>query len=155
MASEDEALLSQVKALVEKDRMAQQAYMDQQAKEASRYRDRQRLLQYMRGPAEGETQIKFETLGEDQSCCGGQCTGLLADRSTQLAAVVCHPWGPLGGSMHDYCVSKIVSIFAKAGITTLRFNFRYGIGQGYSSAADLRGAVQSPRIAQHGPHRTL
>jgi hypothetical protein len=72
---------------------------------------------------------------------GGACHGLLADRGTSLAVVVCHPWGPLGGSLWDVVVEEVVELFgAQAGLTTLRFNFRSGVGSGASSAEDVRGA---------------
>lgn len=65
---------------------------------------------------------------------------MLANRSSVIAVIVCHPWGPLGGSMHDPTVVSVVGLMADAGLTTLRFNFRYGIGRGHGAGADLRAA---------------
>ncbi|KAJ1633205.1 Alpha/Beta hydrolase protein [Pavlovales sp. CCMP2436] len=72
---------------------------------------------------------------------GGVCYGLCAERGTRLAIVACHPWGPLGGSMWDVVVEEAVDLFGQsAQLTTLRFNFRSGVGSGASSADDVRGA---------------
>lgn len=72
---------------------------------------------------------------------GGRCAGLLAERGTRLAVVACHPWGPLGGSMWDIVVDEVVELFgSKGGLTTLRFNFRSGLGRGRGSVDDVRGA---------------
>mgnify|MGYP002631083328 CR=1 FL=1 len=86
-----------------------------------------------------EKNVRFSPAPE--SCGRSSCTGLLADRGSRLVAVVCHPWGPLGGSMHDITVSKIIDqLGMSAGLSTLRFNFRSGLGRGHGSAADVRGA---------------
>uniref|UniRef100_A0A7S3BLJ8 AB hydrolase-1 domain-containing protein n=1 Tax=Haptolina ericina TaxID=156174 RepID=A0A7S3BLJ8_9EUKA len=43
--------------------------------------------------------------------------------------------------MHDITVSKIIDqLGMSAGLSTLRFNFRSGLGRGHGSAADVRGA---------------
>lgn len=54
-----------------------------------------------------------------------------------VAVIACHPWGPLGGSMHDIVVGQVVSTFAAAGCSTARFNFRSGIGRGWQSTDDV------------------
>ena len=69
---------------------------------------------------------------------GGRCKGMLAARGTSLGVIVCHPWGPLGGSMHDMHILTIVQAFQA--VTTLRFNFRTGLDCGYGACADLRAA---------------
>ena len=79
---------------------------------------------------------------EGGACCGKATPGLLADRASCLAVIVCHPWGPMGGSMWDLNVGVIADIFAKAGVTTLRFNFRTGLDFGVGAAADLRAACE-------------
>lgn len=87
---------------------------------------------------------------------GGQCRGLCAERGTQLAVVACHPWGPLGGSMWDVVVEEVIELFGQgAGLTTLRFNFRSGIGSGAGSADDLRGACAYLLQLARPPERLL
>lgn len=61
---------------------------------------------------------------------------VLLQRSA-VAVICAHPWGPLGGSMHDIVVQSTLRTFAEAGLTTLRFNFRSGIGRGNQSADDV------------------
>lgn len=50
--------------------------------------------------------------------------GLLAyNKHSDLGVVITHPWGPLGGNLHNNVVSAAAFFFQKFGITTLRFNF--------------------------------
>ena len=121
-----------------KRRLVQEA----QAHEAAMLKQR-RIHSFMRGAADGEATVTFPPLNEAHrttSCCD-DVHGLLADRSTGLAAIVCHPYGPLGGNLHDVCVSTVVSMLGgDVGLTTLRLNFRSGIGRGHAAAEDVRGA---------------
>lgn len=62
-------------------------------------------------------------------------------------AVVCHPHPLYGGEMHNNVVSALIDAFQKAGIATLRFNFR-GVGnssgthgQGEAELEDVKAAV--------------
>lgn len=88
-----------------------------------------------------EIKVTFPALDESCCICGSTVRGLMANRHSKLAALICHPWGPLGGSMHDQTVKSLTKLLGHgAGITTLRFNFRSGIGRGHSSAADIQGA---------------
>jgi len=101
-----------------------------------------------------EDQVQFPPAG-GSSCCGC-CTGLLANKHTQLAAVVCHPWGPLGGTMHDPNVGVVAGFLrGEAGITTLRLNFRSGVGRGHSSAADVMGACAFLMALDDPPSKIL
>lgn len=98
----------------------------------------------------GETEVTIP------SRRGGQCYGLCADRGTKLAVVACHPWGPLGGSMWDVVVEEVVELFGQnGGLTTLRFNFRSGIGSGAASADDIRGACAYLMQLPRAPERIL
>ena len=49
--------------------------------------------------------------------------GLLADMKSDLAVIITHPWGPLGGNMHNNVVLAAALFFQKLKITTLRFDF--------------------------------
>lgn len=64
-----------------------------------------------------------------------------------IGAVVCHPHPLYGGEMHNNVVSALIDAFHKAGIATLRFNFR-GVGnsggahgQGEAELEDVKAAV--------------
>ena len=46
----------------------------------------------------------------------------------QIGAILCHPHPLYGGEMRNNVVSALADTFQKAGIATLRFNFR-GVGQ--------------------------
>ena len=72
--------------------------------------------------------------------CGRQCAGMLAARATRLGVVVCHPFGPLGGSMYDPHVLAIVKSLRH--VTTLRLNFRTGLDCGYSASNDVKAACK-------------
>ena len=113
-----------------------------------------RRTAFSRSPLGDEEYVQFSS-AQKNCCCRSECQGLLADRATRLAVVVCHPWGPLGGSMHDFNVVNLVSLFAEAGITTLRFNFRYGIGRGHGAAADLRAACAMLSSLDAPPEKLL
>jgi alpha/beta superfamily hydrolase len=151
-------LLYQAQALADQHRQAKLAEMEERAAREHADQQRRRLFAFINGPAEGESTVGFAPLdaaGEPATHCGATCNGLLADRSTQLAAVVCHPWGPLGGSLRDVCVSKVVAMLSDAGITTLRFDFRTGIGRGHAAADDVRGACALLRSLDAPPRRLL
>jgi alpha/beta superfamily hydrolase len=63
--------------------------------------------------------------GSGAKCC-------IADIGSDLAVVVTHPWGPLGGNMQNNVVLAIVLFFQALGVTTLRFDFAtIQIGRGY------------------------
>jgi uncharacterized protein len=49
--------------------------------------------------------------------------GLLANMGSKLAVICTHPWGPLGGNLHNNVVSAVVLYFQKINVTTLRFDF--------------------------------
>lgn len=75
--------------------------------------------------------------------------GLLAvpAGAPRTAAVVCHPHPLYGGEMQNNIVTALVEAFQRAGIATLRFNFR-GVGRsggrhddGKAEADDVYGAV--------------
>jgi hypothetical protein len=57
--------------------------------------------------------------------------GMVADLSSELAAIVMHPWGPLGGNMHNNVVVAATLYLQRLGITTVRFDFVGGLSRGY------------------------
>ena len=69
---------------------------------------------------------------------GSHSVGMLAARGTRLGVIVCHPWGPLGGSFNDFHVQTVVHAFRH--VTTLRINFRTGLDFGYGAESDVRAA---------------
>lgn len=77
------------------------------------------------------------TLPDGTSC-------LIADLKSHLAVVVTHPWGPLGGNMHNNIVVAVVLYFQRLGITTVRFNFTGSqIGRGYAQVQQLQDIAKS------------
>ena len=75
--------------------------------------------------------------------------GLLAipAKPASVGVVVCHPHPLYGGEMHNNVVTALTDGFARAGIATLRFNFR-GVGgsggrhdEGNGEQDDVKGAV--------------
>lgn len=68
---------------------------------------------------------------------------LVADLGSRLAIVVTHPWGPLGGSLHNNVVSAVVLYFQRLGISTLRFNFGGSqIGRGLRQVRQVEEAAK-------------
>ena len=58
--------------------------------------------------------------------------------SSSRLAVVCHPWGKLGGCMDDGIVRTIARALAADGVGTCRFNFR-GVGASSGSSGYTGG----------------
>ena len=58
--------------------------------------------------------------------------------SSARLAVVCHPWGKLGGCMDDGVVRTIARALAADGVGTCRFNFR-GVGASSGSSGYTGG----------------
>jgi alpha/beta superfamily hydrolase len=71
-------------------------------------------------------------------------SSFVADLKSRLAVVVTHPWGPLGGNMHNNVVVAVVLYFQRLGITTLRFDFAGSqIGRGYAQVQQLQDVAKS------------
>eukprot|EP00980_Cylindrotheca_fusiformis_P003616 scaffold812_cov124-Cylindrotheca_fusiformis.AAC.8 len=52
--------------------------------------------------------------------------------NSSLAVIVAHPWGMLGGNLHNNVVLAVVQYFQRLGITTARFDFCGSqLGRGY------------------------
>jgi len=77
----------------------------------------------------------------------GRLEGLLwTVEQPRAAAVVCHPHPLHGGTMHNNVTYRIADAFRKAGVSTLRFNFR-GVGASTGKHDDGRGEVDDARAA--------
>jgi len=60
-----------------------------------------------------------------------------------IGLIFTHPWAPLGGDMNNNVPTVLSELFASAGYTTLRFNFRgFGVSRGSSEVEDIRAAAQ-------------
>ena len=63
-----------------------------------------------------------------------------------MAAVVCHPHPPSGGTMHTKAVYHAMKALSHFGLPVLRFNFR-GVGLSEGAYDDARGEVEDARAA--------
>jgi len=66
-----------------------------------------------------------------------------AAHGATVGVVALHPWGPLGGSMHDPTVRAVTRFFGSAGCATCRVQFRSGLGRGAASVADATAAADA------------
>lgn len=74
----------------------------------------------------------------------------IADCNSRLAVIVTHPWGPLGGNMHNNVVVAAVLYFHKLQITTLRFNFAGSqIGRGNNQVSQVEQAADYLLSGKH------
>lgn len=62
-------------------------------------------------------------------------------QSSPVVVIALHPWGPMGGSMYDPHPATATRAMGQAGCSTVRLNFRSGIGSGESSVADVKAAA--------------
>ncbi|OEU13101.1 hypothetical protein FRACYDRAFT_190515 [Fragilariopsis cylindrus CCMP1102] len=75
----------------------------------------------------------------------------ISDSRSNLAVIVTHPWGPLGGNMNNNVVLAIVVWFQRMKITTLRFNFSGSqLGRGDSQVSQVKEAAN---FLLHGQHQ--
>jgi alpha/beta superfamily hydrolase len=63
------------------------------------------------------------------------------EQSTSGIAVLCHPHPQYGGSMHDAVVDVLSRTLVRAGVATLRFNFR-GVGASAGSYSGSGGEAE-------------
>lgn len=74
----------------------------------------------------------------------------IADLNSDLAVIVTHPWGPLGGNMNINVVLAIAVWFQRLRITTMRFNFCGSqIGRGDRQVDQVREAANFLLAGQH------
>jgi hypothetical protein len=62
----------------------------------------------------------------------------------RYAVVVCHPYPPAGGTMHNKVVYNAMKTFSSFGLPVVRFNFR-GVGLSEGSFDDARGEQDDVR----------
>mmetsp|Transcript_19507 Transcript_19507/g.45379 ORF Transcript_19507/g.45379 Transcript_19507/m.45379 type:complete len:231 (-) Transcript_19507:93-785(-) len=73
----------------------------------------------------------------------GQVSALVTlQAASPVVVIATHPWGPLGGSMHDPHPTTACRLLAAAGCSTCRFNFRSGIGRGNGSVEDVKAVAE-------------
>jgi alpha/beta superfamily hydrolase len=63
-----------------------------------------------------------------------------------IGAVICHPHPLYGGEMHNNVVSVLTDAFQKAGLATLRFNFR-GVGKSGGSHGEGEAELEDVKAA--------
>lgn len=97
---------------------------------AAAWRSQVRTIDDMRGPA-GRLEAVQNTGAEDAG----------------YAALVCHPYPPAGGTMHNKVVYHAMKGFSAVGVPVVRFNFR-GVGlsegafdNGHGERDDVRSAL--------------
>lgn len=67
----------------------------------------------------------------------------VADLESTVAVIVTHPWGPLGGNLHNNVVVAAVLYFQRLGLTTCRFDFcGTQIGRGYAQVDQLKQVTE-------------
>jgi uncharacterized protein len=65
-------------------------------------------------------------------------------RPSKLAVVVAHPWGPLGGNLHNPLVRAVVLYFQRWNVTTVRYNLTScQIGWGHRQVKQTVDLVES------------
>lgn len=68
----------------------------------------------------------------------GSTNALVADKKSDLAIVVTHPWGVLGGNLRNNVVVAVVRYFQSFHVTTVRFDFVGSqIGRGRTQVTQL------------------
>ena len=77
-------------------------------------------------------------------------SALVAVRQSPVVVIALHPWGPMGGSMYDPHPHTVCALMGKSGCSTVRFNFRSGLGFGGGSIEDVKAVARSYSIATMG-----
>jgi uncharacterized protein len=72
--------------------------------------------------------------------------GLLAEGATDRGVVATHPHPLYGGDMRNPVVETVADVYARRGLTSLRFNFR-GVGGSGGTYDDGRGEMDDVRAA--------
>jgi len=72
---------------------------------------------------------------------GSWINAMVCLRNSPVVVIALHPWGPIGGSMEDPHVQQVCRTFGSAGCSTVRFDFRSGIGSGSSSVEDVKSVA--------------
>lgn len=72
----------------------------------------------------------------------GSVSAAVVVQPSPVVVIATHPWGPIGGSMHDRHPVTVCRLMARAGCSTARFNFRSGINRGVSSIEDVKSVAE-------------
>lgn len=72
---------------------------------------------------------------------GTYLNALVNAQQGPVVVIALHPWGPMGGSMYDPHPARVCQAMGQAGLSTVRLNFRSGIGSGEGSVADVKAAA--------------
>jgi alpha/beta superfamily hydrolase len=72
----------------------------------------------------------------------------------RYSVVVCHPYPPAGGTMHNKVVYNAMKTFSSFGLPVVRFNFR-GVGLSEGSFDDARGEQDDVRAVLDWMDRSL
>lgn len=74
----------------------------------------------------------------------------IADMNSDLAVIITHPWGPLGGNMHNNVVLSAAMFFQALGVTTLRMDFATSqVSRGYKEVDQVVEAANFVLSGQH------
>ena len=103
--------------------------MRSEAEERLRVRSQVRTIEDMQGPA-GRLEAVLNTGTED----------------APFTVLVCHPYPPAGGTMHNKVVYHAMKAFSAFGLPVVRFNFR-GVGLSEGSFAGGHGERDDVRAA--------
>lgn len=79
-----------------------------------------------------------------------RCEARIANHGSNVAVIVTHPWGPLGGNLHNNVVVAATLYFQRLGITTARFNFNGGIGRGHTQVQQVLELAKGLLEGQYG-----
>ncbi|KAJ8601312.1 hypothetical protein CTAYLR_007246 [Chrysophaeum taylorii] len=74
---------------------------------------------------------------------GAYCRMYRGDPSAKVGVVAMHPWGPLGGNLHDPHVVTVTRFFGHAGCATARLQFRTGFSCGSAPIGDASAAAEA------------
>ena len=74
----------------------------------------------------------------------------IADMNSDVVVIITHPWGPLGGNMHNNVVLSAAMFFQALGVTTLRMDFATSqISRGYKEVDQVVEAADFVLSGQH------
>ena len=108
------------------------------------------FISYYHNPLANATEI-MRTKNEKQTMLPvSGARARIADMNSDLAVIITHPWGPLGGNMHNNVVISAAMFFQALGVTTLRMDFATSqISRGYKEVGQVIEAANFVLSGQH------